>query len=115
MEKKFFYGWWIVAACFFLAFYVGGIIFFGFTAFFDPLRKEFGWSYAQISFAASLRGLEMGIFAPVIGILVDRFGSRILIFCGTIAVVAVVTHAMPYLSTAGFSRTTAGLIWRMRL
>jgi len=53
---------------------------------FEPIREEFGWSYTQISFAASLRGLEMGIFAPLVGFLVDRFGSRKLIFWGTITV-----------------------------
>jgi MFS family permease len=86
MIKKFFYGWWIVFACFIIGFYVGGTVFFGFTAFFEPLVQEFGWSYTQISFAASLRGLEMGIFAPLIGFLVDRFGPRKLIFCGTMTV-----------------------------
>jgi len=86
MMKKIFYGWWIVFACFLIGFYIGGAVFYGFTAFFEPIREEFGWSYAQISFAASLRGLEMGLFAPVIGFLVDRFGSRKLIFLGTITV-----------------------------
>jgi len=43
---------------------------------------EFGWSYTQISLAASLRGLEMGIFSPFVGFLVDRFGSKRLIFGG---------------------------------
>lgn len=85
MMKKIFYGWWIVLACFLLGLYVSSILFFGFTAFFEPLIKEFGWSYTQVSFAASLRGLEMGIFAPLIGFLVDRFGSRKLIFSGVIA------------------------------
>ena len=84
--KKIFYGWWIVGACFLIGFYVGGVVFYGFTAFFEPIRREFGWSYAQISFAASLRGLEMGLFAPIVGFLVDRFGSRTLIFLGTIVV-----------------------------
>ena len=84
MIKKIFYGWWIVLACSLIGFYVGGVIFYGFTAFFEPIREEFGWSYTQISFAASLRGLEMGIFAPFVGFLVDRFGSRKLIFWGTI-------------------------------
>lgn len=84
--KKIFYGWWIVVACSLMGFYVGGVIFYGFTAFFEPIRREFGWSYAQISLAASLRGLEMGIFAPMVGFLVDRFGSRRLIFLGTIIV-----------------------------
>ncbi len=86
MLKKIFYGWWIVLACFLISFYVGGVIFFGFTGFFEPIREEFGWSYTQISLAASLRGLEMGIFAPLIGFLVDRFGARKLAFCGTITV-----------------------------
>jgi len=82
--KKPFYGWWIVFACFLIAFYVGGTIVYGFTAFFEPIAKETGWSYTQISIAASLRGLEMGVFAPIMGFLVDRFGPRRLIFCGTL-------------------------------
>ncbi len=86
MSRKIFYGWWIVVACFLISLYVGSVIFYGFTAFFEPLVREFGWSYTQISFAASLRGLEMGLFAPLIGFLVDRFGSRKLIFCGVIVV-----------------------------
>jgi MFS transporter, OFA family, oxalate/formate antiporter len=81
-----FYGWWIVFSCFAIGLYVSGILFFGFTAFIDPLVKEFGWSYTQVSFAASLRGLEMGVFAPVVGFLVDRFGSRRLILLGVICV-----------------------------
>ncbi|MFC1533301.1 MFS transporter [Thermodesulfobacteriota bacterium] len=84
--KRIFYGWWIVFGCFFLGLYVGGVVFFGFTAFFEPIREEFGWSYVQISLALSLRGLEMGIFAPLAGFLVDRFGPRKLIFWGTIIV-----------------------------
>lgn len=86
MSKKIFYGWWIVSACFLLSLYVSSVIFYGFTAFFEPLVKDFGWSYTQISFAASLRGLEMGLLFPLIGFLVDRFGSRKLIFCGVVVV-----------------------------
>jgi len=63
---------------------VGGAIFYGFTAFIEPLAREFGWSYTQISLAASLRGLEMGLLAPFVGILVDRFGSRKLLLSGVL-------------------------------
>lgn len=83
---KIFYGWWIVTACFLISLYVGCVAFFGFTAFFEPLVKEFGWSHTQISLASSLRGLEMGIFAPFIGFFVDRFGSRKFIILGTITI-----------------------------
>lgn len=76
-----FYGWWIVLGCFLIAFCLDGTLY-SFTAFFEPIVDEFGWSYTKVSVAFSLRGLEMGIFSPFIGILVDRFGSRKLIFSG---------------------------------
>ena len=59
MIKRIYYGWWIVIACFFISFYVGAVGFYGFTAFFQPIRQEFSWSYTQISLAASLRGLDL--------------------------------------------------------
>jgi MFS family permease len=86
MIKKIFYGWWIVIACSLINLYVGGIVFFGFTAFFQPIREEFGWSYTQISLAASLRGLENSIFSPLAGFLVDRVGPRRLMLWGAITV-----------------------------
>ena len=79
---RLFYGWWIVAACFLISLYVAAVIYYSFTAFFDPLVKEFGWSYTQISFAMSLRGLEMSVLAPVVGFLVDRYGPRRLCLLG---------------------------------
>ncbi len=84
--SKVFYGWWIVLACFLISVYVAAIIYYGFTAFFDPLVREFGWSFTEISFALSLRGLEMSILAPVVGFLVDRYGPRRLCFLGIITI-----------------------------
>ena len=82
--SKVFYGWWIVIACFFISFYISAIAYFSFTAYFDPLIKEFGWSYTQISFAMSLRGLEMSFLSPVVGFFVDRYGSRRLCLLGVV-------------------------------
>jgi sugar phosphate permease len=84
--SKIFYGWWVVFACFLISAYVVGSANYSFTAFFEPIALEFGWSYTLISIAASIRGLEQGFFAPVVGILVDRYGARILLFCGTLAI-----------------------------
>ena len=67
-----FYGWWIVFACFIIALYMSGVVFYGFTAIFEPIADEFGWSYTEISIAASIRGLEAGLLAPFVGLLVDR-------------------------------------------
>jgi MFS family permease len=81
-----YYGWWIVLACFFIGFYVVGPLFYGFTAFFEPIVEEFGWSYTQVSIAFSLRGVEMGMLAPITGFLVDRFGPRKLAFSGVLII-----------------------------
>ncbi len=81
-----FYGWYIVGACLLITLYTCGVVHFGFTAVFEPIAEEFGWSYTQISLAASLRGLEIGLFAPLMGFLVDRWGPRRLIFGGSILI-----------------------------
>lgn len=83
-KVKVFYGWWIVAGHFFYSLLMGGFIILGFTAFFQPIVDEFGWSYAHISLATSLRGIEAGLFSPFVGFLVDRWGPRRLVFIGAI-------------------------------
>lgn len=83
-----FYGWWIVGASFLIAMYVGAVVYYGFTAFLEPIADETGWSYTQISLAASLRGLEIGLLSPLVGILADRWGPRRLIFVGLLITVA---------------------------
>ena len=82
--KKVFFGWWIVAILVLISAYFVGILYFSFTALIDPIVAEFGWTYAQVSFAMSLRAMEMGLLAPVVGILIDRFGSRKLLVSGVV-------------------------------
>jgi len=84
--SRIFYGWWVVSACFLIWLLESGFIILGFTAFFEPIANEFGWSYTQISFAASLRGVEVGILAPLLGLVVDRWGPRRLMFGGIVVI-----------------------------
>ena len=95
-RPKIFYGWWIVGASFLTFLYVGGAVFYGFTAFFEPIQNEMGWSYTEVSIAASLRGLEMGLLAPLVGVLADRWGPRKLIFGGLFVTIV----GLLFLSTA---------------
>ncbi|MDY6917968.1 MAG: MFS transporter, partial [Chloroflexota bacterium] len=81
-KKRLFYGWWIVAACATLNFYIGGVFFYGFGAFFDPIRTTFGWSYTAVSIANSLQRLEGGVAAPIVGFLFDRIGPKKLMLIG---------------------------------
>ena len=79
-----FYGWWIVASCFLMAVYTAGVVGWGFTAVFEPIKNEFGWTSAEVAFSSSLRGAETGLFAPFVGYLVDRFGAKVNMFVGGI-------------------------------
>ncbi|MBI2847255.1 MAG: MFS transporter [Chloroflexi bacterium] len=81
-KPRVFYGWWMVLACFFLAIFQAGFFYFGFTAFFNPIISEFGWSRAITSLAFSLHSLEGGLASPVVGILIDRIGPRNLMLTG---------------------------------
>jgi MFS family permease len=66
-------------------FYGGGAFFYGFTTFFNPIRSEFGWTYAATAFAFSLQRLQGGIAAPAVGYLFDRFGPRYILLIGGVA------------------------------
>ena len=80
------YGWWIVVAMVIISTYMGGVVFFGFTAFIGPIENSFGWSRAAVTFSSSIRGMESGLLAPFAGRLVDRYGPRRLIAIGSIIV-----------------------------
>ena len=84
--RRVFYGWWIVLACALSNLFIGGTFFYGGTTIIEPIRDEFGWAYATISGAFSLRNLEEGLIAPLVGWLVDRYGPRKLMLGGMITV-----------------------------
>ncbi|MFH1651986.1 MAG: MFS transporter [Chloroflexota bacterium] len=109
-RPEIFYGWYIVAAGAVINACVGGLIYYGFTALVNPIANTFGWSYAQISLAMTLRGLETGALNPVVGLIVDRFEPKRLIFAGVIiagfgllCLSQVTTLALFYLSFVIFS------------
>ena len=79
-----FFGWWIVTAGMTLSIYTSGVFFYGFTALFNPLRAEFGWSRAATSLAFTLQRGESGVAAPIVGILADRYGPRRVMVGGVI-------------------------------
>lgn len=81
-RRGFFFGWWVVGATAAIVFLTGGTFFYGFSALFNPIVAEFGWSRASVAFAFSLRSEVGGIASPIVGWTVDRVGSRRLMMAG---------------------------------
>ena len=77
-------GWIVVGAFALLVVMIGTSFFYGFGTIFKPVIADFGWSNAQVSLAFSLRSEVGGIAAPIIGIMIDRFGPRRSLFAGVI-------------------------------
>ena len=79
---RLFYGWWIVLVSSLQGMFGNGAISSGFPIFFEPVRRDLGISYASMSLVFSLARAEGGMGGPIVGWMVDRFGSRPMIFFG---------------------------------
>ncbi|HIM89898.1 MAG TPA: MFS transporter [Dehalococcoidia bacterium] len=77
-RKGIFYGWFVLAAGFFVLFMATGARN-GFGVFIVPLTEEFGWSRGALSFAIAVGWGVNGLSQPFIGRLYDRFGGRAVI------------------------------------
>src|SRR5215475_3793067 len=84
-EPRIFYGWWVVAAAFAITFLGFGSAY-TFSAFVEPLQKEFGASRGSVSSVFSLAGFLYFGLGLVSGPLADRWGARTLAVTGMIAI-----------------------------
>ena len=95
-----FYGWLIAFGSGVLSFAAVGIGFYGQTVLLDGLVTERGWPLAQVALASTLFFVIAGVVGPPIGMLVDRFGSRVSILLG-LALMAVALLAIGWAETPG--------------
>ena len=79
MAKKFFYGYVVTAAGFFIWMIGGGSYSPCFSLFFKSLLAEFGWSRAETSLAFSFSYITHAVMSIVMGWLSDRLGPRFVV------------------------------------
>lgn len=80
-QKRFFYGWLIVASSF-VTISMATSARYSFPIFMKPLSEEFGWSRAQLGGVMSLNMIIYSLLSPIVGILLDRFGTRSILALG---------------------------------
>lgn len=89
--KNIYYGWAVVSAATIASF--GMVPMFGpiLGIFFTPIQEELGWDRATISFAFTLGSVTSAVIALLIGRLLDRYGSRmVVVSAGIIITIAMV-------------------------
>ena len=85
--KRFYYGWWVVAAASSISFANAATAIGILTVFVIPMSDEFGWDRTDVAGATSLGAVLGAGLAPFTGRLVDRLGARIVLGAGGLAVV----------------------------
>lgn len=82
--KPIFYGWWMVAAGAGIQFIQAALIQQSFGAYVPVLHEDRGWSKTELSGAAALQSVEVAALAPLLGWVIDRFGSQGMIRIGVL-------------------------------
>jgi len=83
--KGVYYGWWVLAATFFLGAISGGLLGSSNAIFFGPVKQDLGLSSAQTSLIFSLTRAQGSVAGPLVGWVVDRFGARPMVIAGGLA------------------------------
>lgn len=118
-RKGIFYGWWIVAVCMLVLFVHAGCGFYSFGVLNKTLQEAFDTNRGTISGAVSLYMLMIGLTAPFVGRLTDRYGPKKLVLWGALIVGAAflllnrasaVWHLYVLFLVIGIGMSGAGLV-----
>ena len=82
VRRYIFYGWWLVLISLLVNALTGSPVFGGVGVWIDSFEREFAWSRTQLSLGFSIGQLEGSVMGPIIGMSVDRVGSRKILFIG---------------------------------
>ena len=77
-----FYGWWMVAVSGFIMVITAVPVFQASAVWAVALESQFGWTRTQLGLALSFTRVEGSLTGPIAGYLVDRMGTRFMVFTG---------------------------------
>jgi MFS family permease len=82
LRPKLFYGWRIVAAACAIQILLGAMLIQSFGLYIAALSQEMAWSKTTLAGAAALQSAESAIIGPLLGWLLDRVGTQVVIRWG---------------------------------
>ena len=85
MRPRYFYGWNVLAATFVMALLSFGLGFYGLTVYIATLQRLHGWSASAVSAPVTVYYVAGALLTTVIGDLYQRFGPRVVVAGGSVA------------------------------
>src|SRR5712691_3593226 len=82
-KQKLYYGWVVVAVSF-VTMAIVSPAWFSFPLFYPAVLDEFSWKRAATAGVFSLNLLISAIVSPLVGLLIDRFGPRVVMPIGAL-------------------------------
>ncbi len=81
---RIFYGWWLVIITGIVMVIATVPLFHAMTVWAVALERQFGWNRTQLGLALTLTRVESGLIGPLEGYLVDKVGTRRMVFIGLV-------------------------------
>ncbi len=82
LSKQLFYGWRMTGAACGIQFLLAALLIQSFGLYIAALSDDLGWSKTALSGAAALQSVEAAIIGPLLGWVVDRFGTQSMVRVG---------------------------------
>ena len=114
--SRVYYGWYVLFGMVVALIVAEGVTIGSLSAYTEPLENRFGWSRAQVSMGFSVTVGTIGLFAPIIGRLIDVVGPRRLMLIGAplcaaaFVLLAFMTQLWQWYVYLGVSSLALGLI-----
>lgn len=114
--SKIYYGWWVLFGMVVALIVAEGVTIGSLSAYTEPLENRFGWSRRDVSMGFSVTVGTIGLFAPIIGRLIDVVGPRRLMLIGAplcgvaFVLLAFMTQLWQWYVYLGLSSLALGLI-----
>ena len=83
---KLYYGFYIIAACFFILFMCWGMVLNTFPIFLKPVAEDMGWGRGALSIALLTGAIGTAVAAPIAGLIIDRIGARAVMATGAVII-----------------------------
>jgi len=83
-KSGFFYGYWVLLACFLCQVIGSGFTMYCFSVYVKPLTTDFGWNRTGIMAASTVMNIVSACAAILVGLKLSRIGAKLMIIIGAI-------------------------------